>query len=83
MQPGSGETRVLYVHFLLLPFFLLLYHGMHGLLNFHGVDCSLPDGLGDDLVIEVHDSKGKYCGEAVLQVADIPDESVLTVTSRS
>ncbi|KZV53773.1 hypothetical protein F511_00039 [Dorcoceras hygrometricum] len=35
----------------------------------------LPDGLGDDLIIEVHDSKGKYCGHAVLQVADIADES--------
>ncbi|KAL9152336.1 hypothetical protein ABFS82_11G116000 [Erythranthe guttata] len=35
----------------------------------------LPDGLGDDLVIEIHDSKGKYCGHAVLQVADIADES--------
>ncbi|PIN16970.1 hypothetical protein CDL12_10361 [Handroanthus impetiginosus] len=35
----------------------------------------LPDGLGDDLVIEVHDSRGKYCGHAVLQVADITDES--------
>ncbi|KAG6384861.1 hypothetical protein SASPL_153680 [Salvia splendens] len=35
----------------------------------------LPDGLGDDLVIEVHDKKGKYCGNAVLQVADIVDES--------
>lgn len=35
----------------------------------------LPDGLGDDLVIEVHDSKGKYCGNAVLQVADIAEES--------
>ncbi|KAL0396508.1 UNVERIFIED_CONTAM: hypothetical protein Scaly_0099200 [Sesamum calycinum] len=34
----------------------------------------LPDGLGDDLVIEVLDSKGKYCGNAVLQVADITDE---------
>ncbi|KAL8549227.1 hypothetical protein ACS0TY_008177 [Phlomoides rotata] len=35
----------------------------------------LPDGLGDDLVMEVHDSKGKYCGRAVLQVADIAEES--------
>lgn len=56
---------------------------MHELMNFHAADYSLPDGLGDDLVIEVHDSKGKYCGEAVLQVADIPDESVLTRTSSS
>ncbi|KAG8373426.1 hypothetical protein BUALT_Bualt11G0023000 [Buddleja alternifolia] len=35
----------------------------------------LPDGLGDDLVLEVQDSKGKYCGHAVVQVADIADES--------
>ncbi|GFP83698.1 hypothetical protein PHJA_000513300 [Phtheirospermum japonicum] len=35
----------------------------------------LPDGFGDDLIIEVHDSKGKYCGSALVQVADIADES--------
>ncbi|GFP85845.1 hypothetical protein PHJA_000728300 [Phtheirospermum japonicum] len=35
----------------------------------------LPDGLGDDLVIEVHDSKGRYCGQAALQVADLANES--------
>ncbi|XP_042000010.1 uncharacterized protein LOC121749510 [Salvia splendens] len=35
----------------------------------------LPDGFGDDLIIEVHDSKGKYCGHARVQVADISDES--------
>ncbi|GER26185.1 maturase K [Striga asiatica] len=35
----------------------------------------LPDGFGDDLIIEVHDSKGKYCGQALVQVADIADES--------
>ena len=39
--------------------------------------CSLPDGFGDDLIIEVQDSKGKYCGHALVQVADIADESVL------
>ncbi|XP_027078388.1 uncharacterized protein LOC113778164 [Coffea eugenioides] len=33
----------------------------------------LPDGLGDDLIIEVHDSKGKYCGRAMAQVAEIAD----------
>lgn len=38
---------------------------------------SLPDGFGDDLIIEVHDSKGKYCGHALVQVADIADDSVL------
>ncbi|KAG6383472.1 hypothetical protein SASPL_156774 [Salvia splendens] len=35
----------------------------------------LPDGFGDDLIIEVHDSKGKYCGHALVQMADISDES--------
>ncbi|EPS72022.1 hypothetical protein M569_02736, partial [Genlisea aurea] len=35
----------------------------------------LPDGLADDILIEVHDSKGRHCGHAVLQVADIADES--------
>ncbi|KAK6125853.1 hypothetical protein DH2020_040401 [Rehmannia glutinosa] len=35
----------------------------------------LPDGFGDDLTIEVHDSKGKCCGHALVQVADIADES--------
>ncbi|KAJ8544055.1 hypothetical protein K7X08_025673 [Anisodus acutangulus] len=34
----------------------------------------LPEGLGDDLIVEVHDSKGNYCGRAVAQVADIADD---------
>ncbi|GER27315.1 DNA repair protein RAD50 [Striga asiatica] len=34
----------------------------------------LPEGFGDDLVIEIHDSKGRRCGQALLQVADIADE---------
>ncbi|XP_019177354.1 PREDICTED: uncharacterized protein LOC109172616 [Ipomoea nil] len=34
----------------------------------------LPDGIGDDLIIEVHDSKGVYCGRAIAQVADISDD---------
>lgn len=38
---------------------------------------SLPDGFGDDLIIEVQDSKGKYFGHALVQVADIADELVL------
>lgn len=37
----------------------------------------MPDGFGDDLVIEVQDSNGKYCGNALVQVADIADESVM------
>ncbi|XP_055829046.1 uncharacterized protein LOC129897964 isoform X1 [Solanum dulcamara] len=34
----------------------------------------LPEGLGDDLIVEVHDSKGNYCGRAFAQVADIADD---------
>ncbi|GMP25913.1 hypothetical protein CsSME_00002565 [Camellia sinensis var. sinensis] len=34
----------------------------------------LPDGLGDDLIIEVHDSKGKHCGHVVAQVATIAED---------
>ncbi|KAG5529575.1 hypothetical protein RHGRI_030085 [Rhododendron griersonianum] len=34
----------------------------------------LPDGLGDDLILEVHDSKGKYCGRVVAQVAAIAED---------
>ncbi|CAN4114847.1 unnamed protein product [Withania somnifera] len=34
----------------------------------------LPEGLSDDLIVEVHDSKGNYCGRAVAQVADIADD---------
>ncbi|CAH9139344.1 unnamed protein product [Cuscuta epithymum] len=34
----------------------------------------LPDGIGDDLIIEVHDSKGLYCGRAIAQIADISED---------
>ncbi|XP_057495298.1 LOW QUALITY PROTEIN: uncharacterized protein LOC130780349 [Actinidia eriantha] len=34
----------------------------------------LPDGLGDDLIIEVQDSKGKYCGRVVAQVATMAED---------
>ncbi|KAH7860036.1 hypothetical protein Vadar_008426 [Vaccinium darrowii] len=34
----------------------------------------LPDGLGDDLILEVHDSKGKYCGRVLAQVAAIAED---------
>ncbi|KAG6390875.1 hypothetical protein SASPL_148620 [Salvia splendens] len=37
----------------------------------------LPDGFGDDLIIEVQDSKGKYCGHTLVHVDDIADESLL------
>ncbi|XP_020590980.1 uncharacterized protein LOC110031897 [Phalaenopsis equestris] len=32
-----------------------------------------PDSIGDDLYVEVYDSKGKSCGRAVVQVASISD----------
>ncbi|KAK9064657.1 hypothetical protein SSX86_016039 [Deinandra increscens subsp. villosa] len=34
----------------------------------------LPDGMTDDLIIEVTDSKGKYCGHVIAQMADIADD---------
>ncbi|XP_074304597.1 uncharacterized protein LOC141639345 [Silene latifolia] len=33
-----------------------------------------PDGLGDDLIVEVQDSKGKDCGRVVTQVATVADD---------
>ncbi|XP_021861749.1 uncharacterized protein [Spinacia oleracea] len=33
-----------------------------------------PDGLGDDLIVEVQDSKGKTCGRVVAQVATVADD---------
>lgn len=33
-----------------------------------------PDGLGDDLIVEVLDSKGKTCGRVVAQVATVADD---------
>ncbi|TYJ10678.1 hypothetical protein E1A91_A11G223400v1 [Gossypium mustelinum] len=34
----------------------------------------LPDGLGDDLIVKVHDSKGQYCGHVLAQVVSIADD---------
>ncbi|XVE86848.1 hypothetical protein DITRI_Ditri18aG0068200 [Diplodiscus trichospermus] len=34
----------------------------------------LPDGLGDDLIVKVHDSKGQYCGHALVQVVTVADD---------
>ncbi|KAI3718029.1 hypothetical protein L1987_70015 [Smallanthus sonchifolius] len=34
----------------------------------------LPDSLGDDLIIEVHDSKGNYYGRALVQLATISED---------
>ena len=35
-----------------------------------------PDSIGDDLIIEVQDSKGQYYGRVVAQLATITDEPV-------
>ncbi|KAJ9146509.1 hypothetical protein P3X46_028765 [Hevea brasiliensis] len=35
-----------------------------------------PDSLGDDLIVEVQDSKGKYYGRVLAQVATIADDPV-------
>ncbi|XP_076884501.1 uncharacterized protein LOC143533654 [Bidens hawaiensis] len=34
----------------------------------------LPDSLGDDLIVEVFDSKGKYCGRVLVQLATISED---------
>lgn len=38
--------------------------------------CSFPDSLGDDLIIDIYDSKGKSCGRVVGQVASIAEDPV-------
>lgn len=37
---------------------------------------SFPDSLGDDLIVEVLDSKGKHFGRVLVQVATIADDPV-------
>jgi hypothetical protein len=37
---------------------------------------SFPDSLGDDLIIDVSDSKGKSCGRVVAQVATMAEDPV-------
>ncbi|KAE8718175.1 Ribosomal protein L10 family protein isoform 2 [Hibiscus syriacus] len=34
----------------------------------------LPEGLRDDLIVKVHDSKGQYCGHALAQVVSLADD---------
>jgi len=38
---------------------------------------SFPDSLGDDLLVEVQDSKGKHFGRVIVQVATIADDPVI------
>lgn len=82
MQPGSGETRVLYV----LLFFIFSFHSL-----FHSVHtCTVvrscivkrllyyrfPNSVGDGVIIQVQNSKGQHCGQALVKVAAIADEPV-------
>lgn len=39
-------------------------------------DYSLPDSLGDDLILEVNDSKGNNYGRVLVQVATISEDPV-------
>ncbi|KAH9690465.1 Pesticidal crystal cry8Ba protein [Citrus sinensis] len=70
MQPGSGETHVLYVPLSYFHLLLKSEFAWIGIDNFH----SFPDSLGDDLIIEVHDSKGKHYGRVLAQVATIAED---------
>lgn len=78
MQAGSAETHLLYVD--LFAQFLIIStcfsSSRHWGFILSIIQFSLPEGLGDDLIVEVHDSKGNYCGRAVAQVADIADDPV-------
>lgn len=40
---------------------------------------SFPDSLGDDLLVEVQDSKGKHFGRVLVQVAAIADNPVINI----
>lgn len=42
----------------------------------YGFRCSLPESIGDDLIVEVRDSKGQFCGRVLAQLAAIVDEPV-------
>lgn len=76
MQAGSTESHILFVSLLLCFHKLALYFLNIGHWTWFVLEYSLPDGIGDDLIIEVHDSKGVYCGRAIAQVADISDDQV-------
>ncbi|XWS41642.1 hypothetical protein CRYUN_Cryun17cG0099700 [Craigia yunnanensis] len=36
----------------------------------------LPDGLGDNLIVKVHESKERYCGHVLAQVVSVADDPV-------
>lgn len=86
MQPGSGETRVLYV---LLSFISLFIHSfiwsilvpLYVVVLLNSIVKRLvyyrfPNSVGDDVIIQVQNSKGQHCGHALVKVAAIADEPV-------
>jgi len=81
MQPGSGESHVLYVPmFPILPFTLSNLLGVafpycevwRSIWNFN----SFPDSHGDDLIVEILDPMGKDFGRVLVQLANISEDSV-------
>jgi hypothetical protein len=42
--------------------------------------CSLPESSGDDLLVEIQDSKGATHGRLVVHIATISDDPVLSLS---
>lgn len=81
MQPGSSDTHVLYV---LFPDLFYVFLNLLENILIKTKYClkmtqpySFPDSIGDDLLLEVHDSKGKQFGRVLVQVATIADDPVI------
>lgn len=78
MQPGSGESHVLYVPNSSLPSLKSTWGHFPYLWcltkywNFN----SFPDSHGDDLIVEILDTKGKDFGRVLVQLANISEDSV-------
>lgn len=72
LRPGSGEDYVLYV------FIFIFWSHFYGFVYGYSYMClySFPDGLADNLIVEVRDSKGRYYGRTLVQVAAIADSLV-------
>lgn len=70
MQPGSGETHILYVQ-LQTKLFLIVSEDLHW------QPYSFPDSAGDDLIVEIQDSKGKHYGRVLAQLATITEDLVM------
>lgn len=81
MQPGSGESHVLYVLFsptIICP--LGVTSHTCGLWKNYFAFNSFPDSHGDDLIVEILDSKGKDFGRVLVQLANISEDSVSQFT---